>query len=145
MGAAASVDDVGVIVFSCSAFFFISSVCFFWWLTKPEREVNRLLQSSKVQMYSWISPTRHETQSTKTRMTASMNAERATARKSLVAQLAHERLHPRVFHLPNHSSQSSPHLVVLQMRVVDERLVALGAHEVLLLLCVHLTLRRSVR
>ena len=75
MGGAASVDDVGVTVFSWSAFFFISSVCFFWWLTKPERDVNRLLQSSKVQMYSWISPTRHETQSTKTRMTASMNAE----------------------------------------------------------------------
>lgn len=75
MGGAVSVDDVGVTALSWSAFFFISSVCFFWWLTKPEREVNRLLQSSKVQMYSWISPTRHETQSTKTRMTASMNAE----------------------------------------------------------------------
>ena len=75
MGGAVSVDDVGVTAFSWSAVFFISSVCFFWWLTKPEREVNRLLQSSKVQMYSWISPTCHETQSTKTRMTASMNAE----------------------------------------------------------------------
>ena len=41
--------------------------------------------------------------------------------------------------------QSSPHLVVLQMRIVDERLVALRTHEVLLLLCVHLTVRRSVR
>ena len=41
--------------------------------------------------------------------------------------------------------QSSPHLVVLQMRIVDERLVALRTHEVLLLLCVHFTVRRSVR